>query len=62
VRLGEYENCKYGFINKTAKVIIPLKYDGAGNRFINGKINVQLDGELIVFPKGVGHCPKPTIK
>ena len=36
-------NEKYGFINKTGNIVVPLKYDYAVNYFTNGYVKVCLD-------------------
>ena len=33
-------NEKYGFINKTGNIVVPLKYDYAVNYFTNGYVEV----------------------
>ncbi len=41
---------KWGFIDKTGKVVIPLKYDGVGD-FNEGKVDVLLDGKKMWLDK-----------
>ena len=45
-----YENGKWGFIDKTGKVVIPLIYDGADG-FSDGEAKVRVDDERFYIDK-----------
>ncbi len=44
VRKGDFETGKYGFIDKTGEVVVPLEYDDAQN-FSEGLAVVEKDGK-----------------
>ena len=45
-----YSGGKWGYINKKGKIIIPFKYNEAGN-FKNGKAIIKLDGQSLTIDK-----------
>ncbi len=45
------KNGKYGFIDKTGKITVPLEYDDAGNYFVESLVSVKRDGKWGVVDK-----------